>query len=362
MKFVEVISSLNSRGGAEVFLISLSKGLSKKNEVYLLSLYDGLNPLFEAEINKSKIHYICCHKKSRIDFKAASFLRKTLKRIQPDIVNFHLSFLATYYLAFGTRKHQWQLIETFHSIPGSDLTRFDNFLRKKYINKSRLSFIGISDRITKSALDKFGPINIQTIYNGIDLDASRVDAESISEKDFDFICVANMLAVKNHALLLEAFKLFLKRFPQSRLLLVGGGPMLEYNKDLSVHLEISDHVVFTGFVDDVRQFYLRSKIFVLASKREGNPISILEAMSFGLPVIAPNVGGIPDIVQNEYNGFLFENGSKEELLQCMLAMRENEEKMARFAATNVDTSKKYGIEFACDKYAEYFNRIVASSK
>ena len=144
MVIVEVISSLSSRGGAEVFLISLIKKLKEKHEVHLISLYDGINPTFEAEIDKNNINYSSCHKKRRIDLKAASTLRKKLRNIQPDVINFHLSFLTTYYLAFGARKQRWKLIETFHSVPGHDLTKVNNYLRKKYIKKNLLSFIGIS--------------------------------------------------------------------------------------------------------------------------------------------------------------------------------------------------------------------------
>lgn len=361
MVIVEVISSLSSRGGAQVFLISLIKKLREKHEVHLISLYDGINPSFKEEIDKNHINYSSCHKKRRIDLKAAYTLRKKLRNIQPDVINFHLSFLATYYLAFGARKQRWKLIETFHSVPGHDLTKIDNYLRKKYINKNLLSFIGISDRITIEARKQFGAINIQTIYNGIELTACEQTRVPLSRKEFDFICVANMLEVKNHALLLEAFSIFLNRFPKANLLLVGGGQLLDYNKNLSSQLGISQHVIFTGYANDVKAYYEKANFFVLASKREGNPISILEAMSFGLPIIAPSVGGIPDIVKNGHNGLLFKSGSKEELLQCLISMYTNEEMANDISKANVEESRKYSIALTCNKYIEYFNHIVASS-
>lgn len=359
MKIVEVISSLESRGGAEVFLISLIKNMQEKNEVYLVSIYDGIDSSFKTEIDKYKIKYFSCHKRKKIDFKAGRTLKRIIDNINPDIINFHLSFLATYYLAFGMKKNKWKLIETFHSIPGHDISKINNYLRKKYIKRHLLSFIGISDQITDSAIKKFGDIDIKTIYNGIEIHNHEYSKQCSHLKEYDFICVANMLPVKNHSLLIETFKLFLNRFPNSNLLLVGGGPLLDTNKNLSLQLGISDHIFFSGFTNNPKQFYEKSRFFVLTSKREGNPISILEAMSYGLPIIAPKVGGIPDIVKDGQNGKLFDVGSKEELLNCLSEIYTNKNLTEKISKNNVVESNKYSINLTSERYIEYFNHIIS---
>lgn len=67
---------------------------------------------------------------------------------------------------------------------------------------------------------------------------------------------------------------------------------------------ISDRVRFVGFVVDVDRYYAVADVFVMSSHTEGSPMALMEAMAFGLPVVATAVGGIPDIVQNGINGYL----------------------------------------------------------
>lgn len=356
MKIVEVISSLDSRGGAEVFVTSLCKELKKDNEVFLIVLYDQIHDSFSNFIKENDIKVFTLGKKKKIDFKAVKTFRKIINKISPDLINFHLSFLLFYFLAFHTKRRRWKLIETFHSVPGVDLTFVDNFFRKVYLKKKRLSFIGISDSITSKAIEKFGKIQICTIYNAISLKTTN---EYPTEKTIDFICVANMLEVKNHHYLISEFSLLVKKHKHVKLALVGGGPLIKDVAKQISDLGLQHNIILTNFVSNVEDYLASSKYFVLASTREGNPVSILEAMSFGLPIIAPKVGGISDVVKDKFNGLLFENFNEGTLESKMEKLLEDELLYKQISLNNTIDSKKYDIKVASAEYISYFSKVIS---
>jgi glycosyltransferase involved in cell wall biosynthesis len=147
------------------------------------------------------------------------------------------------------------------------------------------------------------------------------------EKDKRVLFVGRFVPVKNIELLIEAFSRVTDSHPEAELVLVGDGPRRD---TLRIEVEqqgLSDQVRFTGYIpnDELPDIYRNASIFVLPSKSEGYPITLLEAMSCGTPVVAPSVGAIPDIVDDGENGLLYPVGSVNDLadaLDTLLSDRE----------------------------------------
>jgi glycosyltransferase involved in cell wall biosynthesis len=117
-------------------------------------------------------------------------------------------------------------------------------------------------------------------------------------------CVASFTPVKCHALLLDAFAQLHGDSPQCRLVLVGDGPLRAEIETQARALGIANAVHFLGARADVEQILPALDIFVLASSTEGMSNAILEAQSCGLPVVATDVGGNPEVIENEATGLL----------------------------------------------------------
>ena len=355
MKIVEVINSLSYRGGAQVFFSQLCEEISKQKGVklFVVVLYDKIDSSFDDFQHNKNLTFIYCHKKRRFDLKAARLFKQIILDIKPDIINYHLNFLLLYYLAFGYKKNTWKLIKTFHSIPGRDTDFVNRLLESVYAKKQLINFIGISDSITSIASRKYKNAVIKTIFNGIKIKSIK---NNEIEKKYDYIIVASLEPVKNHILLFNAFLKLLETKTNATLLVVGNGSLFNELKSFVLRHRLEQNIIMIGSVENVGVYLQQSYYFVLSSLREGNPISILEALNYGLPIIAPSIGGIPDIIKNEKNGLLFNAGDPDDLiLKLIMAYQLDYQTISK---TNYELSLRFGIEQCCMQYLSFFEEII----
>jgi glycosyltransferase involved in cell wall biosynthesis len=152
------------------------------------------------------------------------------------------------------------------------------------------------------------PGEAHVIHNGIPDVHSRATPGTGSQ--VNIVMVARFAAPKDHECLLRALSGLAEPFT---LWLIGGGPRLPEARTETVGLGISDRVVFMGSRSDVPELLAKAHIFALVSNYEGLPISILEAMRAGLPVVATDVGGVRECVRHNENGFLVPRANVENL-------------------------------------------------
>jgi len=138
----------------------------------------------------------------------------------------------------------------------------------------------------------------------------------IGPDDVVVTCVAEFIERKNHNFLLDAWRELTKRYNSAHLLLVGKGERMEILQK-RVEKEQIPRVYFLGYRRDVPQILKETDIAALVSKHEGLPKCIMEAMAMGLPVVASNVRGNRDLVENEHTGFLVELGDISGLIRAL---------------------------------------------
>ena len=120
--------------------------------------------------------------------------------------------------------------------------------------------------------------------------------------------VGRLVMIKDLETLLRAFKVVQGEIKSAVLLIAGDGPVREKMMFLAQSLGISEAVIFLGWRHDLPILYRTMDIFLLSSRNEGTPVSVIEAMAAGLPVVATNVGGVPDLVNHENSGLLVPAG------------------------------------------------------
>ncbi len=171
------------------------------------------------------------------------------------------------------------------------------------------------------------------IYSGIEMDRFHPVSEEekknlkrkwgLHEQDAVIGIVSKLWEGKGHALLIRAFKKIRREKPQARLVIVGEGSLMESLRDLVTRLELSDAVIFTGFLEDVPQILATFDVAVLPSYFEGMGRVLLEAMAMEKPVVGTAVGGIPDLIEQGLNGYLVSPGSEKELAAAVLKILDD---------------------------------------
>jgi glycosyltransferase involved in cell wall biosynthesis len=178
---------------------------------------------------------------------------------------------------------------------------------------------------------------ITTLWNGIDLKRYSYGAPSPGGPA---VTVARLSPEKDIASLLRAVALVVPAAPDFRLEIAGDGPLRKELQQLAADLRLDRQVRFLGEVSDIPKLLGRSSLFVLPSQTEGISLTILEAMSRGLPVLATSVGGNPEVVESGTSGLLVPAGNPAALAHGLLRLWNNREEgrlMGRAGRRRVET-------------------------
>lgn len=173
--------------------------------------------------------------------------------------------------------------------------------------------------------------------------------------------IARVTPVKDYETLAAAAAQVLAKRPETRFIVVGDNAIVDLNRNHYAfvlgrlkELGIADKFIFTGFRSDVENIVSALDIFVLCTHREGFPLSLLEAMAMGKPVVATNVGGIPEAITEGVTGYLHAHGDSKQLADTILRLIEDPALAARVG----QAARKYCNEaHSVDVFADEVTRI-----
>jgi glycosyltransferase involved in cell wall biosynthesis len=305
------ILATGGNGGAQESLFGLVTGLDRSRyDVCVVSLSNGssVRRLQRAGISTMVIE-------EPDDAIAVGALAAHLARIQPDVIHNHMyraevvgTKAALALEAAGYPRPY--VVSTVHSSrvrPPEDREE----LRRLTPSMDRL--IAVSDAIVDKIQDEGREgAEVSLIYNGVDLErydhqepCCTLREEYGMEPGAQIIgIVARLEPEKGHATLLDAWPLVLRSCPDAYLLVVGEGSRCDALMAQTADLGIAHRVVFTGRREDVPAVTAALDVAVLPSYREAQGLSVLEAMALSRPVVASNVGGIPEMIEDGVTGLL----------------------------------------------------------
>ena len=206
---------------------------------------------------------------------------------------------------------------------------------------------------------------VLTIHNGVDLerfgsqgDGSKIRNEfSIPEGAPLIGTVANLAVEKGYPYLLEAVEFVLKEKPDTWFIFVGSGPLESEIKERAAKIPGHRQIIFTGFRSDIPDFLAAMDVFVLASLIEGFPNVLLEAMAMAKPVVATEVGGIPELVDSEESGVLVPAKDGKALAKAILSLLADRGRANRLG---LRAQEKTRIEFALEHMVDQYEALYLS--
>ncbi|HEX4277460.1 MAG TPA: glycosyltransferase family 4 protein [Bryobacteraceae bacterium] len=323
------------RGGAQVHVLDLVRGLRQRCEIEVAAGEDEDRFLFE-EAGKLGVP---CHVLPSLrqpigiwrDAKALLEISALLQRIRPDLVHAHTS-KAGILGRLAASIHGIPSIFTAHTWCFAEGTSWKwkalGVPLERAAGCARGLIINVSEANRNLALKyKVAPSRrMVTVHNGIP-DESWTYSEPEGETP-TIIMVARFAAQKNQSMLLDAVSEIRRPF---QVVFTGAGPTLGSVQAQARDLGLSDRITFAGNRPDVPDLLRKSAIFALPTHWEGFPISILEAMRAGLPIVASDVGGVREAVVDGENGFLIGQTDTAALRRAIETLLDNSELRRRMA-------------------------------
>lgn len=361
-----VIDSLDG-GGAEHQALMLAQGLTEKGINNIIFTLRGNGELSK----KAKdLNIIEGGLKPRRDFKSFIkgfiLLNKTIRSNKPAIVHTYLP-LSNFLGSLAGRISGACLIITSRR----GLIKL-NYLKKRWRILDRLSnfFSHIitvnSHAITDEmkAIDEVDFKKVVCIPNGIDLNKFKIDnvlrtdirkSLGLIESEFAWIKVANFSDIKGHEDLIKGFNSIDSKYQKKLFLLGKDRGNLKYIKKIVSDFGLLDQVFFLGFSENIAKILNAMDGFISASHTEGLSNAIIEAMAMKLPIIATNVGGSSEILENQKYGILIEPHNHQSICDSMTEIMENDHlrENLSFACSGI-AQKKYSKEVMINSYIELY--------
>ena len=176
------------------------------------------------------------------------------------------------------------------------------------------------------------------------------------------VCVAALRPEKGHEVLLRAFSRVRRAVPDARLVLIGDGALRTALQAQAAANGDEDNVDFLGAVPDIWDHLARADLFAIASRSEAFGIAIAEAMAAGLPVVAPSVGAIAELVTPGVTGELFPAGDAEALAGHLVRLLTSPDVRVRMSAAAVAAAQPLRVERAVERYFDVYEELLERNR
>jgi glycosyltransferase involved in cell wall biosynthesis len=359
MRIAELVNTLEI-GGAERVVVDLTLGMHERgHDVSVICLRETgpLSAPLEAGVEVRAFH-----KADGFSFGTVRRLAKYLRDKRIDVVHTHNPLVHHYGVLAGRLAGASVILNTVHGIMNLN----NGGLTRRVFELTCWQ----TDRVVavcKTARDYFQQNTmiperkLTVIYNGIPMDNFLAISPRRGGPEFVFGAVGRMVPVKDHGMLLRALALVRGLGFRCRLEILGDGPLRPELEQLARDLDLAENVRFHGFRSDVWNFLAGVDAFVLCSLSEGLPLTVLEAMAAGLPVIATSVGGVPELIEDAQCGWLCPPSQTNRLSDMMVAAIQSAE-LGEMGKRAREKAKAYSVVRMVDEYESLFRSLLPAHK
>ncbi len=346
MKILQIITR-SDLGGAQSVVQNLANTLAIKNEVIVaVGGGDGkIWQLLSSDVIQEHLPFLQRELSPLKEIMTIIAFRKLYRKYAPDIIHLHSSKVGILgRLAFPKSK----VVYTVHGFDSIRIAYRQFLPIEKLLQRRCSAIVGVSEYDKRNLMNE-GIINhVETIYNGIKKTLSLGEDPFIHLSHFrkKILCIARLAPPKNINVFLEVASML----PDYAFIWIGN--QQEFSG------RYPKNVFFMGSLPNAGAYNEYADLFMLPSNYEGLPMTVIEAMSFGKPVVASNVGGISEIVVNNENGFTVENTPQAfcEKISYILERDGVYEKFSKAALKCFN--EKLTVEHMVAGYMKIYNKIV----
>lgn len=365
MKILHINTERTWRGGEQQTLYLLRSLIEKQITCHLVC--QAGSPMAERAVTAGvKVFPIAMH--GEIDLAAGFRIRKLIRKFRYQIVHSHtshahsLAFLAsigTGVVRLVTRRVDFSIFRhSFLKLSG---------IKYRYMADH---YIAISQKIKDVMVaDGIPGRRIFVVHSGIDPQrfSSATGGQLLSEFDIKenqkvVINVAHLAGHKGQEYLVRAIPRVLERLPDTRFFIVGQGELLDKLQETASGLGLTKELIFTGFRNDVADFYRIANLYVMSSVQEGLGTAVLDALALAKPVVATSAGGLPEIIDDGKTGRLVAPGDPEALARGMIDMLSDDHRAASMAAAGRQrVLQDFSVDAMVEKNIDVYRRILRDS-
>lgn len=360
-------------GGAEHLLLSLARMSDGSDRdryehecAYLLPWKDALAPALEA----AGVRVTCLRGGREFDVRWAWRFRQLLRRGRYDVVHVHSPYVAgvgRLVVRSLPARARPRVVSTEHNdwTSHARLTRLLNRWTFPLGDRWLAVSAAVRDSVSAAVRDR-----VEVVVHGVLVDEvgdhrrsrARVRAElGIALDEVAVVTVSNLRRQKDYPTLLAAARRVLDDGLPVRFFAVGQGPLASELQHLSDSLQLGDRFVFLGYRDDVPRVLAAGDIFALASRYEGFPIALVEALVSGLPVVATAVGGVPDAIRDGVDGLLVPPSRPDLLAAALGRLVVDDQLRSRAARSAAERGRGYDLSAAARRLEAIYRECAAAS-
>jgi glycosyltransferase involved in cell wall biosynthesis len=316
-------------GGAELLAAHLARRLGSAYR-FLFVCLDELGTLGE-ELLREGLEVRTLGRRPGLDWRCSFRLARLLWRERVELIHAHQYTPFFYAMTARMLYRRPAVLFTEHGRHHPDYPRRKRMLANRWFLQNRDRVVGVGQAVRQALVQNEGipDQRVAVIYNGINLASFSVNGHDrravrhemgVGLEDLVILQVARLDYLKDHATAIRTLERVLERRKDARLVLVGEGPQKELIERLIQECGLTAHVRMLGLRSDVARLLSAADLFLLTSISEGIPLTVIEAMAAGLPVISTRVGGITEIVEDEHTGLLGPAGDEVSLASRILRL------------------------------------------
>ncbi len=367
----QVLHSLDI-GGAEILAAGLARELADRYRFIFACLDNQVGVLGE-EFAARGVPMKVFHRQPGIDWKCSLRLASFFREHRVQIVHAHQYTPFFQSLLARLTYRRPPIVFTEHGRHFPDSRSSKRVVVNRALLRSDDRLIGVGESVRQALVDNEGlpESRTETIYNGVPLEKflavngdddlrSVVRCElGITTNEFAIIQVARLNALKDHSTSIRTIKRLRDNDVPAKLILVGDGEERSQLEQFVTEQKLADAVLFLGARSNIPRLLTAADAFLLSSISEGIPLTLIEAMGAGIPIVSTDVGGIPEIIEHGVAGLLAPARDDETLAAHLQTLWQNPKQRTELATNGCRrAAEQFSLAYMHRQYVDVYEQLL----